>query len=563
MLARVDELIIISQKRETRPPKRPPAIKETFKNVRLKPFIIIHYLVIKCKKGFKMTKDKKQNIYEQFDNYNYFADEYNTIPTYIWRDPEIFSDEEKAKLQSLPAYERADFVIEAINKFYLDNPEYSIFAHETIYKDPLKLLEFFQNIKKSHLKKAGVDSNIYADLQKELEKVEKHIANNPIDYNNIKFSHICPILRLREPFTESQLAKLYYIQNPKEENFITDILSDDHDFYLPFGPWLPLTSSAIGHAAARRNFKYEVTKTGKKRNDRSKELIVNPTAGGFELIQRSKSSYSSITIINKDLIQSATALKLFVFLLAKAAQQSFKPIISFSLQELVNIGMYTNTANARAGFKKQILAVQSLQIAGEIKKGKREIKQKGGVLFYQYDIDNNIVKVWVNENFYIEFLASYYTYLPRWAFELNNNAFRILLDIYEKARIEKKTTFNISLATIRDKLTLPTKEEYADKGKKWKPAQYVKQPITEAIEAIEAAIEANKDNTISISKHYIINDQNLDEWLNGYITVNLTGDYSEKLKLIKEKQQQIVDRNVKKKEAAEAAKEQQKNEKTQ
>ena len=501
-----------------------------------------------------MTKDKKQNIYEKFDNNNYFADEYNTIPTYIWRDPEIFSDEEKAKLQSLPAHERADFVIEAINKFYLDNPEYSIFAHETIYKDPLKLLEFFQNIKKSHLKKAGVDSNIYADLQKELEKAEKYIANNPIDYNDIKLVHIWPILRLREPFTESQLAKLYYIQNPKEENFIISILSDDKEIYFPFGPWLPLTSSAIGHAAAKRNYKYGVTNTGKKKNDRGKELIVTPTTSGFELIQKSKNAYSSITIINKDLIQSTTALKLFVFLLAKAAQQNFKPIISFSLQELVNIGMYTNTTNARAGFKKQILAVQSLQIAGGFKKGKREIRQKGGVLFYNHDIDNNIVKVWVNENFDVEFLASYYTYLPRWAFELSNNAFELLLFIYEKARIERKTNFNISLATIRDKLTLPTKEEYADKGKKWKPGQYVKQPITEAIEAIEAAIEANNDNSILISKHYIINDLNLEEWLNGYIEITLTGDYSEKLKLIKEKQQQIIDKHTKKKEAAEAEK---------
>lgn len=483
-------------------------------------------------------------------------------PVWIYSDPAIFDEETKAAFLKLPASERPRFTVEALETFYKNNIEYANFSRVKIYKDPLLLLEFFQKIKKGDFKKCGINNNgRYEELQKKIKEAEIAIAKNPIDLE--KLITIWPIFRLREQFTESELAALYYLQNPRTENALTEELITDYAsiYNMPFGPFLFTTAEAIAHAAVKREFGPELTSTGKKKNDRHKVVEVAPTknGAGFQLTHRKKGTTSVITVINKDLIQSTAAMKLFCFLLAKAAQQHFNPVIKFSLQELVNIGMYSNITNARAGFKNHILAVQSLQLGGEIKKGKKNVKQESGVLFYHNDIDQNIVSVSVNENFDIEFLASYYAPLPAWAFAVSDNAFEILLHIFTKARTERSTNFTVSLALIRDKLALPTKEEYAAKGKKFNAGQFVKKPIIAAVDAINAAIEINKVEDIKVKPHYIINDRNLEEWLiNGYIEIDIKGEFAEKLKEIRGNQTKIIEANTRRKEAARAMVEAQK-----
>ena len=481
---------------------------------------------------------------------------------WILADPVIFDEETRAKYEELPDTEKTAFIIETLEQFYRNNIEYADFARLQIYNDPLILLDFFRGIKKTHFKKCDIplSSGDYKDRFKRLQELiieaEIAIAKDPIDPE--KLATIWPILRIRELFKESELAALYYLQNPRTENALEEFLEDPTAYYLPFGPYLFLVNDAITHAAVKRNFSFDVTKGGRKKSDRTKSLEVAPVKNGFEITQRKKGQSATVTILNKDLIQSTSAMKLYVFLLSKAAQQHFRPEIYFSLQELVNNGMYSNITNARAGFKNHIAAVQSLQIAGEMKKGKRSIKQSGRVLFTGYDIDQNGVKVQVNDDFDLEILASYYATLPAWTFGINNNSFEILLYAFMKARTERSDKINISLSIIREKLALPTREEYAAKGKKFKPGQYVKKPIIEAIDGIKKAIEINKDKNISIEEHYMVNDSNLDEWLKGYVTISLAGDYSAAFNQIREKQLKIIEANTERKEAARAMVEAQK-----
>ena len=479
------------------------------------------------------------------------------IPKYIWYDKTLFDNETKEKYLSLPRSERTSFVINLLDQFYIKNPEYTNFIKVKIYQDPMILLDFMRGIKKSHFKKCDVkELGRWSDLQKRIEEAEKNLALNPIDFN--KLSTMWPIFRLRDLFTETELAAFYYLQNPRTENALEELINDYSSVYnLPFGAWLFTADEAIAHAAANRGF-YDLTKTGKKKNDRHKAVEIRPVKNGFELVHTKKGNTNAVTIINKDLIQSTAAMKLLCFLLAKAAQQNYNPVIYFSLQELVNIGMYSNITNARAGFKNHILAVQSLQIAGEMKKGKKNIKQAGGVIFYNYKIDQNNVAVSCNENFDLKFLASYYTMLPAWSWTLSDNAFEVLLYAFMKSRTERSNHFNIGLQLIRDKLVLPTKEEYAAKGKKFNAGQFVKKPIIAAIDDIMNAIETNKDGNINIKPHYIINDKSLDEWLNGYIEVNVTGNYAETLKEIRNNQTKIIEANTRRKEAARAMVEAQK-----
>lgn len=479
------------------------------------------------------------------------------VPPFIWLDPKIFTPEVRDLYIKMPSEERANYLIELLDIFYRNNVEYANFSRVRIYKEPLLLLEFFQSLKKSDFKKCEIKLNgRYEELQSRIKEAEIAIARTPIDLEQLPT--VWPILRLRELFTESELAALYYLKNPRTENTVTEILAEPTTYYLPFGPYLFLMNDVITHTAAEREFKYEVTKGGRKKSDRTKGLEWRKIKQGFEITQYKKDESATIAIFNKDLIQSKTALKLFVFLLSKTAQQYFRPVIYFSLQELVDNGWYNNISNARAGFKTHIAAVQSLQIAAEMKKGKRNIKQSGRVLFTGYDIDQNGVKVQFNDDLNLEALASYYTRLPSWAFGLSDNSFSVLLYAFMKARTERKEKFNISLSIIREHLALPTKEEYDAKGKKFNAGQFVKKPIIAAVDGIKTAIEANKDTNISIKEDYKDDARNLDEWLKGFIRIEISGEYSNKFNQIKEKQLKIITANTERKEAARAMVEAQK-----
>ena len=459
------------------------------------------------------------------------------------RDKAIITDAVLDEMRNLNAKERLAYFDRLYEEFYKKNIEYTLFFGRTDRPNYLEeTRKFITDLTESDFKKCKISLSKFDKLQKTI------IGNESlIDMHDI-------VLIATDILTEPELAALYYLKYPRIDAF-TEL---SQTFDVPFGPYIFLLSEAIGHTANKRGFGYDLTPSGKKKSDRAKREEIRPTKNGFEVIQYKKGSTNSITVLNKELIQSTSAMKLFVFLLAKANQQNFNPVIYFSLQELVNIGMYSNIPNARAGFKNHIMAVQSIQIAGEMKKGKRSIKQAGRVLFTGYDIDQNGVKVQVNDDFDLEYIASYYLKFPAWAFALSNNAFEILLYAFEKSRIERSNSINLSLSIIRERLTLPTKKEYDDSGKKWKPGQYVKKPIIEAIDGITAAIGQNKDENIKIEPHFIVNDRDLDEWLNGYITISIKGDYTEKLPEIRAKQSKIIEANKERKEAARAMVEAQK-----
>ena len=495
-----------------------------------------------------ITDDSNTNLkWEMVGEYDY--------PVFLWEDKNIFTDEVKQTFLHLPENERPQFVVELFDAFYRKNVEFANFIRVRIYKDPTELLDFYNSIKKSDFKKCGIEEKgRFKIMQGRIKEAEIEIARRPMD--PAKLNTIWPVLRIRESlFTESELAALYYLKNPRTSGTeLAEILEEAPAIYnIPFGNYLFATADIMAHVAAKRDLYYEVTKGGRRKSDRHKQISVRPLQNGYEVTQQKKGEITSIAVLNKDLLKSTAAMKLFIFLLAKANQQHFNPIITFSLQELVSNGMYSHIENARQGFKNHIAAVQSLQIAGEMKKGKRYIKQHGGVLFYNHEIDNNVVKVSVNENFDIEFLASYYTKLPAWAWSLSNNAFELLLYVFMKARAERNAVFNVSLSIIREKLALPTKEEYIEKGKKWKPAQYVKEPITAAVQNIIDVAQLNQDANIVITPHYIINDRDLEEWLNGFIAVQISGEYSEIFESITEKRTKIIEANTRRKEEARAA----------
>lgn len=225
-----------------------------------------------------------------------------------------------------------------------------------------------------------------------------------------------------------------------------------------------------------------------------------------------------------------TFSKMLLFTLQKMNAQNFPLDVGFSLQELVDIGMYSTTSNAARAIRDFFDQQKQTILRGTVKKGKKTIREEGGVLFYHYRLENGYVTLSVNENFNMEFIANYFTIFPRFAYALSNNAFNLVRYIFFLARqntkqIKAKGSFTINLDSIRETLGLPAPADV--KNRKYK--QYIVDPIEEAIEEIETAIQTvpeAKDYSFTITPN-TTDTSNINKWLEGYLEIGLSGDFAE------------------------------------
>ena len=159
-----------------------------------------------------------------------------------------------------------------------------------------------------------------------------------------------------------------------------------------------------------------------------------------------------------------TFTKILLFALQKMTAQNNPLEVGFSLQELVDLGMYYDTSTARRAVKEFFSQQKLTTLSGTVKKGRKTVKEEGGILFYHYKINNGFVTLSVNENFNLDFIANYFTVFPRFAYALSNNAFSLVRYIFFLARqntqaIKEKGTFTIKLDLIRENLGLPAPED--------------------------------------------------------------------------------------------------------
>ena len=279
---------------------------------------------------------------------------------------------------------------------------------------------------------------------------------------------------------------------------------------------LPARKKQINH-----NTTYEVLEDGKRRQ----VSVINPKA--------------KVTIeladIDKMTGSNKPAKKLFVLSLIKANEQAIfdgqltKDYISFPLQELIDIGFYKTPQSARTGFKAGMDALTSLKIKGHI----QQTKKRGSsidaleVLFTGANIKNGQCTVYFNPRISWNFIAQYFTILPRYYFKLPNRASDLLYYIFFLARqhtrdIEERGYFTIGFRAIQHRLQLPSE---IDNGN---PYRTIKQPIEEAIEELETEHSLLYGNTdFSLLPVYEEAASIKDYLDNGYLRVSLTGAFAE------------------------------------
>lgn len=248
-----------------------------------------------------------------------------------------------------------------------------------------------------------------------------------------------------------------------------------------------------------------------------------------------KNAYKYLTKTNKSFA------KLLLFSLQKMTAQSFPLEVGFSLQELVDLKMYSNTSNALRAVRNFYEQQKETTLGGTVKKGKKLLNDRDSMIFFDFEYDNGFIKLAVNPKLNLDFIANYFTVFPRFAYALNGNAFSLVHYVFFIARqntqaIKENGTFTISLETIREYLGLPSVDEV--KNRKYR--QFIIEPIEKAIEETEEALlsvpEAKK-YSFTITP-YGTDTSNINEWLQGYLEIGLNGNFAETFVKIAEKAEQ-------------------------
>ena len=137
---------------------------------------------------------------------------------YIKQDPEIFTESARGIYDQLPTFtEKSRYLSNILADFYKRNPEYSDFIKKA-EEAPALLLDYFKAIKKADFEAAKVltSTSKYNDRYKELQDRIK-TAGQRANLTSHKLKDIWPVLRIRDIFTESELAAFYYLQHPRNE----------------------------------------------------------------------------------------------------------------------------------------------------------------------------------------------------------------------------------------------------------------------------------------------------------------------------------------------------------
>lgn len=280
-----------------------------------------------------------------------------------------------------------------------------------------------------------------------------------------------------------------------------------------------------------------------------------------QFIRESKENQVIVEINQADTYLSKTNktfTKVLLFTLQKMTAQHFPLEVGFPLQEMVDLGMYSNINNARRAVKNFFTQQAQTTLKGTVKKGKKTIKEEGGILFYHYSQQNGYFKLSVNPHFNMEFVANCFSVFPRFAYALSNNAFSLVRYIFFIARqntrnIKEKGRFTISLDAVRANIGLPAVDEV--KNRKYK--QYIIDPIEKAIEEIEEALRTvpeAKEYGFTITP-YGTDTNNINKWLDGYLEIGLRGDFAETFIRIATKAEEDIKARAKAKAKLEAQEE--------
>lgn len=225
-------------------------------------------------------------------------------------------------------------------------------------------------------------------------------------------------------------------------------------------------------------------------------------------------------------------LKLFLFLLGKVNEQAFDHTgkrlsdrVSFPIQELIDIGIYTDPKNATRGFLSSADIIPQIRIKGLEASFDGSIENQSFANL-PYFTGYEKPKGSSNVTFYLETrqnwkpILDFYMILPKSVFSIRHEkAFLLIYEIFLTARRNaKKNKIKITFEHLQKVLNLPDEKAHD------KVREKILNPILEAIE-IASSLEE-----ITIEKHEPTNANARQILDDGYIYVSLKGEARKRIR---------------------------------
>lgn len=253
-------------------------------------------------------------------------------------------------------------------------------------------------------------------------------------------------------------------------------------------------------------------------------------------------------------VNSRTAKKILHFIESELYQRTYykgkmnDDVVTFPLQKLVDKGLYTSVQNARRAYYDASNVLTALRVSATLKSGKKEVSISDGnarvVLFPTMLVENGQCFIRLNKDInWSPFLKDFFLMPDSW-WALPDNASDLEYKIFRSVRLNKEKlapngflTFNISLSTVATWLNLPLKTK--------NPKRNVKDPIETAVKQIADSLDPNN------FKIKIKTDLNasLTQYLSGYLEITIGGIYTHNLIKINEKQQDRIEKAIRRKDA--------------
>ena len=316
---------------------------------------------------------------------------------------------------------------------------------------------------------------------------------------------------------------------------------------LLYSPSSPVNSLIIEALAAGEEHIFELPER-KKQVSNSSTYTALQQGSKVRIVKKTKDGSYTVEFSDSAMLSNTPARKLLNLCLIKANQQAVhdhkmtQSTVTFPLQDMIDLGMYSTPQSALAGFKAGMRTLCDIYVEVDTKE-----RTKGGHIFRPWDIQktNGQYTVLLEDGFDWAILTQSFMLLPATYFRLSSNAAELYNYIFYIARqrgkdISSKGFFTISLRAIHARLNLPS-----EVGCK-KPKQYIRDPIESAIEEIEVAhYEDFGNDYLQLELHYNEKGNTQDYLDNGYLKVYLREDFAEATLNIRAKKSKIIETSKK------------------
>ncbi len=214
-------------------------------------------------------------------------------------------------------------------------------------------------------------------------------------------------------------------------------------------------------------------------------------------------------------------IKVYAFVLQECANQQGKDFVRIKLDDLVKVGMYKNVDSARLGLK------QFYQRQDKISLESAQYDEEGHLFYHRRSTRDGYVEFAINQYYDLSSYFSQFTYFPNWGYELSYNAFVILWKTFYLIRLNsrkilKEGKFKMKIESVRETLNLPTPDDVPNRRYKYFITDKIEKAVKE-INETNARYQGGKGINLAIIHGE--KKPSIREWLDGYIEVEITGEY--------------------------------------